>query len=133
MLSSLWILIGEKMLCPNYDRWIIIYLPDFNNNIPDLDELVLESMNQVLKSDGRGYSWQCNHCGKEDKDKNNMRRHVESHFSFSHTCPYCAKVYKSRPSLRCHISTKHRTGQWFININTNVKIKWDNTFCWIPL
>eukprot|EP00092_Neocalanus_flemingeri_P060133 GFUD01072035.1.p1 GENE.GFUD01072035.1~~GFUD01072035.1.p1 ORF type:complete len:341 (-),score=102.07 GFUD01072035.1:1-1023(-) len=81
--------------------------PDGNK---DLDDLVLESMCQVMNSDGRGSTWQCNHCGKQDKDKNNMRRHVESHFSFSHTCPYCAKVYKSRPSLKFHISSKHKEG-----------------------
>ena len=75
----------------------------------DLDDLVLDSMSQV-SSEGMGTLWQCNHCGKQDKDKNNMRRHVESHFSFSHTCPYCAKVYKSRPSLKYHMSTKHKAG-----------------------
>jgi len=76
----------------------------------DLDNLVLESMSQIQSSEGRGSVWQCNHCGKEEKDKNNMRRHVESHYSFTHTCPYCAKVYKSRPSLKCHISVKHKGG-----------------------
>jgi len=79
----------------------------------ELDDLVLESMSQVMAIDGVGNStnsWQCNHCGKQDKAKINMKRHVESHFSFSHTCPYCAKVYKSRPSLKYHMSTKHKAG-----------------------
>jgi len=73
----------------------------------DLDDLVQNSMTQVI-GEGRGTTWECNHCGKQDKMKINMSRHVESHFSFSHTCPYCAKVYKSRPSLKFHIATKHK-------------------------
>lgn len=85
-------------------------LDTISNSVLELDDLVLESMSQVMSSEGRGSVWECNHCGKQEKDKNNMRRHVESHFSFSHTCPYCAKVYKSRPSLKCHISVKHKDG-----------------------
>ena len=65
-----------------------------------------ESMRSVSSSD-RGMIWKCNHCGKEDKDKSMMKRHVESHFHFKHYCPYCGREYKSRPSLQCHISTKH--------------------------
>jgi len=76
----------------------------------ELDSLVLESLVQVQSSDGRGSAWQCTHCGKQEKDKNNMRRHVESHYSFSHTCQYCGKVYKSRPSLKYHMSVKHKEG-----------------------
>jgi len=76
----------------------------------ELDSLVLESLFQVQSSDGRGSMWQCTHCGKQEKDKNNMRRHVESHYSFSHTCQYCGKVYKSRPSLKYHMSVKHKEG-----------------------
>jgi len=73
----------------------------------DIDELVQSSMAQVI-GEGGGTTWQCNHCGKQDKMKINLSRHVESHFSFSHTCPYCAKVYKSRPSLKFHMATKHK-------------------------
>ena len=77
------------------------------DSLPDLDDLVQNSMTQMI-GEGRGTTWQCNHCGKQDKMKINMSRHVESHFSFSHTCPYCAKVYKSRPSLKFHMATKHK-------------------------
>jgi len=73
----------------------------------DLESLVLESLTN-LSGGGRGTLWQCNHCGKEDKDKSMLKRHVESHFHFKHSCPYCGKEYKSRPSLQCHISTKHK-------------------------
>jgi len=73
----------------------------------DLDDLVHNSMSQV-NTEGMGTAWQCNHCGKQDKKKINMSRHVESHFSFNHTCPYCGKLYKSRPSLKCHLATKHK-------------------------
>jgi len=73
----------------------------------DLDALILDSMSQVV-SEVKGTCWQCNHCGKQDKDKKDMRRHVESHYSFSHTCPHCEKIYKSRPSLKSHISAKHK-------------------------
>jgi len=72
-----------------------------------VEDLVLESMTSLAGA-GKGTLWQCNHCGKEDKDKSMMKRHVESHFHFKHTCPYCGKDYKSRPSLQCHISTKHK-------------------------
>jgi len=74
----------------------------------ELDSLVLESLFQVQNSEGRGSVWQCVHCGKQEKDKNNMRRHVESHYNFSHACKYCGKVYKSRPSLKYHMSVKHK-------------------------
>jgi len=73
----------------------------------DLEDLVLGSMSSNPCGE-RGAMWQCNHCGKEDKDKNNMRRHVESHFNFKHTCPYCGNEFKSRPSMQSHISRKHK-------------------------
>lgn len=72
-----------------------------------LEDLVLSSMSSSHCA-VRGAMWTCNHCGKEDKDKNNMRRHVESHFNFKHTCNYCGKVFKSRPSMQSHISRKHK-------------------------
>ena len=75
--------------------------------ILEIEDLVLESMTSLAGA-GKGNLWQCNHCGKEDKDKSMMKRHVESHFSFKHSCPYCGKEYKSRPSLQSHISTKHK-------------------------
>jgi len=72
-----------------------------------LEDLVLSSMSSSHCA-VRGAMWTCNHCGKEDKDKNNMRRHVESHFNFKHTCNYCGKVFKSRPSMQSRISRKHK-------------------------
>jgi len=73
----------------------------------DLEDLVLGSLISLAGA-GRGTMWQCKHCGKEDKDKSMLKRHIESHFHFKHSCPYCGKEYKSRPSLQCHISTKHK-------------------------
>jgi len=72
-----------------------------------IEDIVLNSMCSVPSE--RGMVWQCNQCGKEDKDKSMMKRHVESHFSFKQTCPYCHKLYKSRPSLQAHISQKHKS------------------------
>jgi len=72
-----------------------------------IEAIVLDSMCSVPSE--RGMVWQCNQCGKEDKDKSMMKRHVESHFSFKQTCPYCHKLYKSRPSLQAHISQKHKS------------------------
>jgi len=74
----------------------------------EIEDIVLESMSSV--STERGVLWQCNYCGKQDKDKSMMKRHVESHFSFKQTCPYCHRMYKSRPSLQAHISQKHKHG-----------------------
>jgi len=78
-----------------------------DGNSKDLEYLVLGSLKSVTGA-GRGTLWQCTHCGKEDKDKSMLKRHIESHFHFKHSCPYCGKEYKSRPSLQCHISTKHK-------------------------
>jgi len=73
-----------------------------------IEDLVLECMTYQGGVTG-GALWQCEQCGKQDRDKSMMKRHIESrHFSFQQTCPYCGRTYKSRPSLQAHISQKHK-------------------------
>jgi len=49
--------------------------------------------------------WTCVKCGKSDKNKFNIRDHVETHDSDktqNHFCSSCGKSYKSKNSLRVH-------------------------------
>ena len=77
-------------------------------SIPELDKLVANSMS--LNVDEYGCRlWMCDLCRKTNKDKQDMRRHMETHFpGFEHPCPYCDKQSKSRDALRKHISHYHK-------------------------
>jgi hypothetical protein len=67
-------------------------------------------------SDGAGKAWACNVCGKTNKDKTKMKRHVETHVEgFIHPCPFCRKQNKSRESLRQHVANYHTEGKGFLN------------------
>ena len=53
--------------------------------------------------------WKCDVCGRTNKDKADIRRHMEKHFhGFEHRCPHCNKQAKSREALRKHISNYHK-------------------------
>ena len=54
---------------------------------------------------------ECGVCGKEDKYKNNLRKHIESiHFpgQFVYTCQKCGKHFNGKNSLAVHMSNSHR-------------------------
>jgi len=74
----------------------------------DLDDLIAQSMSLVL-SDTGARLWKCEVCGRSNKDKADIRRHMEKHLSgFDHRCPHCNKQAKSREALRKHISNYHK-------------------------
>jgi len=74
----------------------------------DLDDLIAQSMSLVLPSTG-GRLWKCEICGRTNKDKADIRRHMEKHFpGFDHRCNYCNKQAKSREALRKHIANYHK-------------------------
>jgi len=53
----------------------------------------------------------CTLCGKENNQKGNLVRHVESvHFpnKFTHQCKYCDQTFSAKSSLYTHISNKHK-------------------------
>ena len=53
--------------------------------------------------------WKCEVCRKTNKDKTNIRIHVETHLEgFEHHCPLCGKQSKSRKAMRKHMSNKIR-------------------------
>ena len=77
-------------------------------SIPELDTLIANSMSLIVDDYGCRL-WTCDMCGKTNKDRQDMRRHMETHFpGFEHQCPYCDKQSKSRNALRNHISRNHK-------------------------
>ena len=53
----------------------------------------------------------CGVCGKEDKYKNNLRKHIDSinfpgHFVYS--CTVCRKEFNGKNSLAVHMPVSHR-------------------------
>ena len=58
--------------------------------------------------DGEGNKWRCTVCGKTSKDKNNVRRHVESHLEgVTHPCNRCGKISRSSQGLAIHMKRCH--------------------------
>lgn len=80
----------------------------FHLFITDLDDLIAQSM-QAVYDDLGGRAWKCEVCKKINKDKTNIRKHVETHFQgFEHHCTICGKQSKSREALRKHMSNYHK-------------------------
>ena len=70
----------------------------------DLDETINSMMQSI------GGMWSCIKCGKSDKKKGDMRKHIEGKHieGVSHPCNQCGKQFRSRNSLKNHISVNHK-------------------------
>jgi len=74
----------------------------------DLDVLIAQSMSLIMDESGSRV-WSCNICNQTNKDKYNIRIHVETHFpGLEYQCPHCDKQASSREALRKHISRNHK-------------------------
>jgi len=73
----------------------------------ELDAMIAQSMSQVVDENGSRL-WNCNLCNRTNKDKTDIRRHMEKHFKVKHSCPHCEKQASSREALRVHIYRHHR-------------------------
>ena len=85
----------------NWNIWLFCVL-DVSNSI---EEQVLSMM---YRSDNG--KWCCSVCGKDFRDKTDLRRHVDSTHIPNHpgySCNYCGFVVKSKNALKGHISTRH--------------------------
>ena len=49
--------------------------------------------------------WRCMPCGKENKNKDLLKMHIESeHMGITHTCEMCGNTYKTKGSFRNHLT-----------------------------
>ena len=73
-------------------------------NIEQLDSTI-NSM--IIKLDG---IWTCTQCGKTDKSKCNLGKHVEAKHieGVPHPCNKCGKFFRSRNTLNNHTSLYHK-------------------------
>ena len=77
--------------------------------LADLDVLIAQSMMTVVDDFGNRV-WKCEVCNRTNKDKTNIKKHVETHFQgFEHHCPICGKQSKSREAMRKHMSNYHKS------------------------
>jgi len=79
-----------------------------NDDRVDLQDYIIKVTN--FGSD----KFSCTLCGKENNQKGNLVRHVESvHFpnKFTHECKYCNQIFSAKSSLYTHISNKHKNKQ----------------------
>ena len=73
---------------------------DFNSQL----ESMMENINE-----GNPKQWRCTVCGRTASNKNDVRRHVESHIEgVSHACSLCGKVSRSSKGLVDHMSVYHK-------------------------
>jgi len=81
----------------------------------ELDEQISQSVTQVVDSNGLRI-WSCVVCHKTSKERRDLLRHVEIHFSLEQNCNYCGKTAKNREALRSHIKTYHKQSnkQYFL-------------------
>ena len=76
--------------------------------ISTTDEQLSETIKSMLeKIDG---IWSCTQCGKKNKDKSNMNKHIEAKHidGVSHSCDQCEKQFRSKSSLYNHNNSIHR-------------------------
>jgi len=62
-------------------------------------------------SNDYGTMFSCTLCGKQNNQKGNLMKHVESvHFpnSFSHQCKYCNQTFYAKNNLYVHVSKFHK-------------------------
>jgi len=86
-------------------------MQDTNDGNKELDMLVAQSISRV-EDPYSGLLWQCNVCQKTNKDKTNIKKHIETHISgFTHSCSVCTKTFGSRESLRIHMYS-HKQRQY---------------------
>ena len=63
--------------------------------------------NKMIKEED---NWKCKECGKTMTEKNNMKRHIETHVKgMSFICLLCDKTCKSSNALNVHKSRMHKT------------------------
>jgi len=73
----------------------------------ELDAQISRSVSQILDENGLKV-WSCNVCHKTGKERRDLMRHVETHFSVEQNCHLCGKSAKNREALRSHIKTYHK-------------------------
>ena len=76
----------------------------FRDGNTELDQQINSMMERL---DG---VWACKACGKRDRLKPNIKKHIEGiHIQGStHSCGFCAKNFRSKNALQVHISRNHR-------------------------
>ena len=72
--------------------------------------------------------WRCTQCGKTNKDKSNLRRHIEAKHieGVSHSCAQCGKQFRSKGTLYYHNSIHHINIPCTANLEYNPEHKVNN-------
>jgi len=73
----------------------------------ELDDLIAQSMSLVVDETGLKV-WTCHLCNRTNKEKQDIKRHMEIHLQVQHDCPHCDKQVKTREALRKHIYRYHK-------------------------
>ena len=95
------------------DEYGTVAVSDLNSskvsNVEELDGQI-DSMLQKVDGSGMYTVWACSVCGKQSKQRSNIRQHIEARHTdgISHPCDQCGKVMRSRNSLAKHIIAFHK-------------------------
>ena len=67
-------------------------------------------LNEYIAKDELTGLYTCTACGKTNKDKGNLRKHVEVHFpgQFTYSCDVCTKSFNGKNSYYVHMATYHK-------------------------
>ena len=72
------------------------------------DNSELDKCIDALTEQGNDGSWICQKCGKKDKSKFHLRRHVETHVEgFKHPCNFCEREFTQRALVKAHVLRNH--------------------------
>ena len=81
---------------------------DLDLSVPE-NPLWEERIDALAEFGGDG--WKCKQCGKQDKTRFLIRRHIESHIEgFTFPCHLCEKIFLRRNHLKTHMGAGH--GGW---------------------
>ena len=98
--------IGNKSLVPAEPSRMKTKVAD-NSSIESLEKQI-DSM--IVNTSEGGARFKCIVCGKSDKHKIFMVRHVETHIEgIQYPCDQCGKISRSKNGLNLHVSRHHKT------------------------
>ena len=71
-------------------------------------------LEEYIQKDAESGLFKCRTCGKANKNKTNIKNHIEAiHFpgQFVYSCSLCSKTFTGKNSLSVHMSVSHKERQ----------------------
>ena len=95
---------------------LVAYDDRTETRIATTDVQLADTINSIMHNiDG---IWSCSQCGKRERDKSNLKKHIEAKHieGVYHPCNQCGKQFRSKNTLYKHTSTIHKQARHNLTI-----------------